>query len=386
MDGINAFRLTVVMRALQMFLCCCTMILLAGCRSTEPQSITMKRIASSPDQRGFVFAGTSEPFHPWGMNYGNSGRLMEDFWDGEWETLEGDFRELKTLGANVVRVHLQFGRFIEGTNAVNPAALLQLRRLLRLAEETGLYLDVTGLACYRKADVPSWYDALDEAARWRTQAFFWRTIAAQCAQSPAVFCYDLMNEPLAPSDKRKPGDWYSGKPFGGYDFLQFIALEPSERKREDIAVAWIEMMTQAIRQMDSSRLITVGLLPWVKGWGHLCGFTPEKVAAKLDFMSVHIYPDSKKLDEADEALRRVFVGKPVVIEEIFALSCSTPELEKFMRSSRERACGWIGHYDGTSLSELDALANEKKITIAQSIYRDWLKLFVRLTPELMAPR
>jgi hypothetical protein len=343
----------------------------------------MRRIAVSPDQRGFIFAGTQQAFNPWGMNYGNGGRLMEDFWDGEWSTLEGDFRELKALGANVVRVHLQFGRFIEGTNSANPIALLQLRRLLKLAEETRLYLDVTGLACYRKADVPAWYDALNEEARWRTQAFFWKTIAAQCAQSPAVFCYDLINEPLAPSDQRKAGDWYSGKPFGGYDFLQFIALDPAGRKREDIAVAWIEMMTHAIREKDPSRPITVGLLPWVKGWGHLCGFTPEKVAAKLDFMSVHIYPDSKKLDEATEALRRVAVGKPVVIEETFALSCSTAELETFLRSSRSLACGWVGHYDGTTLEELDNRAKEKKITIGEAMMRDWLKLFVKLKPEFL---
>jgi hypothetical protein len=143
-------------------------------------------------------------------------------------------------------------------------------------------------------------------------------------------------------------------------------------------------MTRAIREKDPTRLITVGLLPWVKGWGHLDGFLPEKVATKLDFMSVHIYPDSKKLDEASESLRRVAVGKPVVIEEIFALSCSTAELETFMRSSREIATGWIGHYDGTPLEELDALEREKKITISQVIYRDWLKLFVKLKLELAA--
>lgn len=45
--------------------------------------------------------------------------------------------------------------------------------MLALAEETGLYLDVTGLGCYRKSDTPAWYDALDEAARWQAQAKFW---------------------------------------------------------------------------------------------------------------------------------------------------------------------------------------------------------------------
>src|SRR4030095_5241674 len=101
--------------------------------ASPPSAATMPRIAISLDVRGFAFAGTQTPFHPWGMNYGNGGRLMEDFWDGEWETLAGDFRELKALGANVVRVHLQFGRFMDATNAANPTALLQLRRLLRLA-------------------------------------------------------------------------------------------------------------------------------------------------------------------------------------------------------------------------------------------------------------
>jgi hypothetical protein len=385
----SPLRLTAVVRAFPISISSLAVIILTGCHSTTGPSEavnaewqSMRRITVSSDTRGFVFVGTRDPFHPWGMNYGNAGRLIEDFWDGEWETLAGDFRELKALGANVVRVHLQFGRFMDTADTPNPAALRQLRRLLLLAEKTDLYLDVTGLACYRKADVPSWYDALDEPARWRAQAVFWRSVATVCARSPAVFCYDLINEPLAPADQRKAGDWYSGKPFGGYDFLQYIALNRQGRKREDIAVAWIEMMTRAIREKDPGRPITVGLLPWVQGWGHLCGFLPEKVAAKLDFMSVHIYPDSKKLNEANEALRRVSVGKPVVIEEIFALSCSTAELENFMRSSREFASGWIGHYDGASLEELDALERAKKITIGQAIMRDWLKLFVKFKPEL----
>ena len=366
---------------------CCALVWMAalGCHSPEPtrDATALRRIIVSPDRHGFVFAGTTKPFRPWGMNYGNNGRLIEDFWDGEWPTVVDDFHEMKALGANVVRVHLQFGRFMDATNAANPIALAQLRRLLRLAEGTGLYLDLTGLACYRKADVPSWYDALDESARWQTQAFFWRTIAGECAGSPAVFCYDLINEPLAPGQKRQSGDWYSGKPFGGYDFLQFIALDPSGRKREDIAAAWIETMTRAIREKDQTRLITVGLLPWVKGWGHLDGFPPERVAPRLDFMSVHIYPDSKKRDESRESLRRVAVGRPVVIEETFPLSCSATELEAFLQESRPIACGWVGHYDGTPLEELESLTREKKITIAQAIYRDWLKLFIKLKPEFV---
>src|SRR5262249_49094255 len=178
-----------------------------------------------------VLAASGKPFTPWGLNYGNAGRLIEDFWDADWATLAADFRDMKAIGANVVRVHLQFGKFMDAADRPNPKALDQLGRLLELAEKTGIYLDITGLACYRPADVPKWYDGLSEDDRWAAQAVFWGAVARRCAKSPAVFCYDLMNEPLAGGGERKPGQWYSGKLLGEYDFLQWIALDGRGRPR-----------------------------------------------------------------------------------------------------------------------------------------------------------
>ncbi len=343
--------------------------------------VPMERVRVAADGRGFVLGQTSRAFHPWGMNYGNAGRLMEDFWNDDWETFAADFRELKALGANVVRVHLQFGKFMDAPDRPNATALKQLARMLRLAEETGIYLDVTGLACYRPSDVPPWYDAMDEPARWATQARFWAAIAEVCASSVAVFCYDLINEPLSPAGKREPGQWPSGSRFGGYDFLQYIALDRGDRPREDIPVAWIRQLTAAIRAHDRNTLITVGMLPWSRDWKHLSGFLPAKVAPELDFISVHLYPDTKKPGEAIESLGHFAVGKPVVIEETFPLSCTPAELEEFLRASREIACGWIGHYDGQTIEELDALDHAGKLTMAQGIYREWLRLFVRLKAD-----
>lgn len=71
----------------------------------------------------------------------------------------------------------------------------------------------------------------------------------------------------------------------------------------------------------------------------------------------------------------------IVLEETFPLSCGVGQLETFLRGSREIACGWIGHYDGAPPEELDALESAGKLTIAQALYRDWLRLFVRLKPE-----
>jgi hypothetical protein len=140
-------------------------------------------------------------------------------------------------------------------------------------------------------------------------------------------------------------------------------------------------MSGAIRRKDSKALITVGLLPWSREWKFLGGFVPELIAPHVDFICVHIYPDTKKPDEAMECLKKFAAGKPVLIEETFPLSCGVEQLEKFLRESRVSACGWIGHYDGDTLEELDALKANGKITMAQSIYRDWLKMFVRLKPE-----
>jgi hypothetical protein len=332
----------------------------------------MERIAIAPDQHGFVCVPSGQAFHPWGNNYGNEGRLIEDFWATNWETVEQDFHEMKRMGANVVRVHLQFGKFMLGPNQLNRDSLGRLADLLRLSEQTGLYLDLTGLACYRRADVPAWYDDLPESERWRAQARFWEGIAAQCSDSPAVFCYDLINEPVVATEKRNPRDWYTGA-LGEYNFLQFINLDPAGRTLEDIAVAWIDEMTQAIHKHDRQHLITAGLLPYNPG---------SRILGRFDFVSVHIYPETGKMDNAMETLRQFDIGKPVVIEETFPLSCSAADLKTFLLDSRRYACGWIGHYNGESIGRLEALQQSGKITLQQTIWLAWLQLFVETGPSM----
>lgn len=358
---------------------------LSGCTTTDDHYNTarLEPIILADGGKGFVFASSQAPFIPWGLNYGNNGRLIEDFWDAEWDTIVSDFREMKALGANVVRVHLQFGKFMRSPSVPDEPALQKLQLLIELAERTQLYLDVTGLACYRKGDVPRWYDALEESARWGAQAAFWEAVAQTCASSPSIFCYDLMNEPVAAANPRKAGEWYSGHLLGGLDFIQYINLDPAERKREDVALQWIQRMSAAIRKHDRNRLITVGMLPWVQGWQHLSGFIPARVADEVDFLSVHIYPDAKKPGEAREALRHCNVGKAVVIEETFPLTCSPEQLADFLADSRRIACGWMGHYDGVTIDEYDSAEARGDLTVQQAMWRDWLRLFVEMRPAML---
>ena len=85
--------------------------------------------------------------------------------------------------------------------------------------------------------------------RWDVQARFWEAIAGRCAQSPAIFCYDLMNEPVVPGGRRKNGDWL-GSPFAGKHFVQFITLDQRDRPRPVVAQQWVHHLTQAIRKQD----------------------------------------------------------------------------------------------------------------------------------------
>src|SRR5262249_37029881 len=182
--------------------------------------------------------------------------------------------------------------------------------------------------------------------RWDVQARFWQAVASRCATSPAVFCYDLMNEPVVPGGRRKDGDWF-GPAFGDKYFIQFITLDQQNRPRPDIARAWIQHLVAAIRQLDQRRLVTVGLVHWsLDRKGLTSGFVPDKVVADLDFLCVHLYPEAKKLDEALETLKGFGVGKPVVVEETFPLRCSPKELDQLIRRSDKDAAGWISFYWG----------------------------------------
>ncbi len=362
------------------FISIVTVLLGLGLARAESGELEFIRI--SPDGGGFEGATSGERFLPWGFNYDrdDEGRLIEDYWESDWPRLEGDFREMKELGANVVRVHLQFGKFMKSVDEPDERALERLGRLLKVAEGVGLYLDVTGLGCYHKADVPEWYDALSEQGRWEAQARFWEAIATKCAGSPAVFCYDLMNEPVVPGGKRKERDWL-GPAFAGKHFVQVITLDQRGRPRPEIAKEWIKTLVTAIRKHDRRHLITVGLVDWsLDRPGLTSGFVPSEVAGDLDFVCVHLYPERGKVEEASETLKGFQVGKPVVIEETFPLKCSFAEFEGFLDRAREQGAGVIGFYWGKSPEEL----RESK-TIADALMLKWLEVFQRRAKTLKAP-
>ena len=323
-------------------------------------------------QTTFVTADSIQVFRPHGFNYDHDavGLLIEDYWHADWARVAEDFAEMKQLGANVVRVHLQFGKFMSSADKPIDKELRQFAKLLELAEQTGLYLDVTGLGCYHKPSVPIWYDELDEAARWEAQCRFWQAIAEVGRDSPAVFCWDLMNEPVVAGAPRTKAEWL-GPPFAEKHFVQFISLDAAGRTRPEVALAWIEKLTAAIRAVDSRHLITVGLVDWsLERPGLTSGFVPEKVCRPLDFVSVHLYPEFGKLDAATETLKGFSIGKPLVLEETYPLGCSTEELIEFLGKNRNLLNGTISFYWGETLADL-----KQTPTLRTALMSKWLEQF-----------
>ncbi|NMC18827.1 MAG: cellulase family glycosylhydrolase, partial [Thermogutta sp.] len=333
----------------------------------------MEAIRLSPDGRDFVRERTGRRFVAWGFNYDHdaAGRLIEDYWLDEWDRVVQDFREMKALGANTVRIHFQVARFVKSPEEIDPAALAQLKRLVHMAEDMRLYLDITGLGCYHKSDVPPWYDALSEQDRWAVQARFWEAVAEACHDSPAVFCYDLMNEPILPGEGRPETEWLAGE-FGGKHFVQRLTLDLAGRTRIEVAAAWVARMVMAIRRHDPHRLITVGVIPWALVFpGAKPIFYSPEAGKHLDFVSVHFYPETGKVEDALRALAVYDVGKPVVVEEMFPLKCTLDELDAFVEGSRPLADGWIGFYWGETVPEL----TERSGDLTAAIVRHWLEYF-----------
>jgi hypothetical protein len=340
-------------------------------------------IAVDKSGRGFVASPSGDLFIPWGFNYSRDEkfRLIEDYWDTDgpegWAKVERDFRAMKQLGANVVRLHLQFAKFMDAPGKPNQASLARLGKVAALAEELGLYLDITGLGTYRAADVPAWYSNSAEKERWAAQAQFWEAVARVGADSPAIFAYNLMNEPLATASKRPAGEWTHPAEMEGLRYVEYIDLNPAGRKPPDTARAWLHQMTESVRKYDRKHLITVGLI-WVDNARpeDASGFLPAKIAPEVDFFAVHVYPERGKVSVALDSLARYQIGKPIVVEETFPLKCSPMELGDFIQRSRAMAGGWLGHYWSQTPEDL------KGATDARSrLMLGWLNLFRSLNPN-----
>ena len=185
-----------------------------------------------------------------------------------------------------------------------------------------------------------------------------------------------MNEPIVTGGDQKD-DWLPGPPLGGFNYgLQRLSIDAHSRSDREIFKAWVAKLSAAVRSVDNSHLITVGVIPWVqvfKGGSDL--FCSPEVSGPLDFVSIHFYPKAVPVEESLKYLRAYEIGKPLVIEEIFPLEAGFEKTADFIKASRNEVDGYISFYWGETIEQ-----NKRKNDLSGKIQSDWLSRMRELAP------
>src|SRR5258708_14018284 len=87
------------------------------------------------------------------------------------------------------------------------------------------------------------------------RARFWEAVAKTCAQSPAVFCYTLMNEPVSPPQVSVD---LLGGDLGGLYYVERLTRDPAGRTRPQITRQWFDTLIPGIVRHDPPRPGTCG--------------------------------------------------------------------------------------------------------------------------------
>jgi hypothetical protein len=382
-----------------------------------------------------VRKGRRRAFVPRGFNYdwtlldGRAARL-EDLLGNRAAKLDADFRDMRRLGANTVRVFLPIGAVLKSPTRADGRGLRRLSVLFETAERHRLRLILTGLSLIRTGDTPAWMKRASDETIERAEITFWRAAARRCRSERSVFAYDLQNEPaihwrddasLVDGPVRAAtGETYHyvhrhyrrvGRAWTRYIRRRFrrqsalavhwrgyprkgetwskIAVpkrtlrDPRYRDyvwfHRELLSAWALRLATTIRKADPNHLITVGALD------------PEVMASAVDFYSVHLYP--KRSPRArflaanrDTWRRQVEVlpaDKPVLVEEFFPLH--TPRgmpprgvLNALFAATRPRAGGWLTSYLGPPELLRNVRPSDRRHQAAVDVYEQTLARWCKM--------
>jgi hypothetical protein len=333
---------------------------------------------------GFWLAKTHKPFRSWGYNYfrrpstsDSTELVLEEFWNDAAQIRE-DLSEAKVLGANVIRIHLQFGKFFPNSDlVVDSTQITYLKQFVSIAEELGLYLQITGLGCYYTSVNPAWYMALNESDRLTAQELFWTTISAALTGRTSIFAYDLINEPLIPGAAETRTSWLTTDNLGGNYYPQYLALSRNGRTAKQISKAFFDRMTAAIRQNDVKTLITAGIIPNTKAQ-----FYGSGTDASLDFADFHYYPTAADMEAQISELNSLSstYGKPVTVGETSTLYVNSTQLKYFLDNTSSSTSGYISHYWGWTPQEYVGVPG-----FIPAIMRDLLNSWSSWTSQFRSP-
>jgi hypothetical protein len=361
--------------------------LMCGAGSAAEQS-QMGLITVAPDERSFVEQGMERPYIPFGTNYydpntGWAPKLWRQFDAGR---VREHFRVMSEMGVNCARVFLTAGSFQPTAETINEEALAKLDKMVEIARQTNVRLILTG---------PDHWEGQPDY--WRPDRFagekalaaldrFWEVVGRRYRDEPAIFAWDLLNEPHIPwvIEEWRP-KWQAwlhgtyanraalasawGDELTDADRWENVAvpqdrpdtgnprLRDWQRFREHLADEWVRRQVEAIRRADPTHLISVGYIQWsyplVRSGnpGRYAAFNPQRQVRWLDFITIHFYPTQGSPFQSQQNWREnisylqavvayCHAGKPVVLGEYGWYGGGAPQKHPYL--SEEQQAQWIG--------------------------------------------
>jgi len=250
-----------------------------------PNTIPDTLIADSTNRKAFFLEKLKSIK---GINYYPRDTPWKDFWiTYNSVTTQKDFKLIKKLGFNTIRIFVNFEQFGKGN--VVPEMIQRLENVLNTATANNLSVIVTLF------DFNSNYSLLNFPASDRQL----ETLLTTFKNHPALLAWDLKNE-------------------ADLDFFY--------QNREEVK-EWLKFIIKKAKKYDSIHPITVG-------WAY-----PENadyLADEFDFVSFHYYKEATKLGEAIDSLRKKVNNKPLVLSE-FGLSSYRSKVFPYNQTETQQA-------------------------------------------------
>jgi len=395
-------------------------------------------------QHEFFVDENGKVFVPIGLNYyrpktGWAPQVWKQF---DATAICADFKIMKNLGVNCIRVFLSYGSFYNQQGMLNEDGLKKFDQFLNIAEEAGIYVHPTGPDSWE--GTPDWVhdDRYADDNVLKAMEDFWHLFAAKYKDRNVIIAYDLLNEPSIKwsSDIMLP-KWRSWvkkqfasvvqmqKEFRLSDSVTFeniVAPEFAKSSKEyvlsyqhfrqSIAEGWIKRQVEAIKLVAPKTLVTVGLIQWsfpvsqVPDGGS--GFRIDQINKYLDFIEFHYYPvrfafDNLSLKEHQDKEIANFHGilkecvackKPVVLAEFGMFGGDTIRLpnmpreyvtqkqqadycKRVIESSMNVATGWLnwGMYDYSAAGDISQYIG---LLTEDGSIKEWGKEFTILSKKV----
>jgi len=348
---------------------------------------SMELIIAAPDGQGFVEADSDCSYIPFGTNYydphtGWAPKLWRLF---DADKVRQHFAVMSGMGVNCARIFLTAGSFQPTAEKIEEQALAKLDTLVEIAREKRIRLILTGPDHWEGQ--PDYWKPDRFAGQAALQALdrFWTVVAQRYRGEPAIFAWDLLNEPHIPwfveqwrpqwnawlqntyaNKKALKAAW--GEELTEADEWGNVAvpenlpnqgnprLQDWQLFREHLADEWVRRQVEAIGRADPTHLVTVGYIQWsyplVRSGNpnRYAAFNPRRQARWLDFMTIHFYPTLGSPFESEQNRRKnigylqgvlayCHIGKPVVLGEFGWYGGGAPQHHPYL--SEQQQARWI---------------------------------------------